>query len=84
MQGTIGILGKCGDGAAERSDSHRRDRVGIHVGRNTRRPLGHRSSQGAVIRRLLADAEFLNNVFVSFGVVFLEVIKQATPLADQH
>src|SRR6266702_2904951 len=33
---------------------------------------------------LLADAEFLNNVFVSLGVVLLEVVEQATPLADQH
>jgi hypothetical protein len=36
------------------------------------------------LRKLFADAELLNNVFVPFGVVFLEVIKQATPLADQH
>jgi len=33
---------------------------------------------------LLADAEFRNDVLVSLGVVFLEVIEQATPLADQH
>jgi hypothetical protein len=36
------------------------------------------------MRRLFADAELLDDVFVPFGVVFLEVIKQATPLADQH
>ena len=34
--------------------------------------------------RLLADAEFLNDGFVALGVVFLEVVEQATPLADQH
>jgi hypothetical protein len=33
---------------------------------------------------LLADAEFRNNAFVALGVVFLEVVKQATPLAHQH
>ncbi len=33
---------------------------------------------------LLADAEFRNDALVSLGVVFLEVIEQATPLADQH
>jgi hypothetical protein len=36
------------------------------------------------IPRLLADAEFLNDGFVTLGIVFLEVVKQATPLADQH
>jgi hypothetical protein len=34
--------------------------------------------------QLLADAEFLNDVFVTLGVVLLEVVEQATPLADQH
>jgi hypothetical protein len=33
---------------------------------------------------LLADAEFADNVFVSFGVVFLQVVKQAATLADHH
>jgi len=35
-------------------------------------------------RRLLADAEFPDNGFVTLGIVFFEVIQQATPLADQH
>jgi hypothetical protein len=34
--------------------------------------------------QLLADAHLLNNGFVTLGVVFLEVVEQATPLADQH
>src|SRR5437660_2592099 len=34
--------------------------------------------------QLLADADLLNNGFVTLGVVFLEVVEQATPLADQH
>ena len=34
--------------------------------------------------RLLADAEFGNNGFVTLGIVFLEVVEQATALADQH
>jgi hypothetical protein len=33
---------------------------------------------------LLADAKFSDNVFVALGVVFLEVVEQATPLANQH
>jgi hypothetical protein len=33
---------------------------------------------------LLADTEFRNNGFVALGIVFLEVVEQATPLADQH
>jgi hypothetical protein len=34
--------------------------------------------------QLLADAEFRNNRFIPLGIVFLEVVQQATPLADQH
>jgi hypothetical protein len=33
---------------------------------------------------LLAKAEFLNHAFVALGIVLLQVIKQATTLADQH
>jgi hypothetical protein len=33
---------------------------------------------------LLADAEFGNDRLVTLGIVFLEVVEQATPLADQH
>jgi hypothetical protein len=33
---------------------------------------------------LLADAEFSNDSFVALGIVSLEVVEQATPLADQH
>ena len=35
-------------------------------------------------RALLADAELGNDGFVAFGVVLLQVVQQATPLADQH
>jgi hypothetical protein len=35
-------------------------------------------------QKLLADAEFPNDSFVALGIVSLEVIEQATPLADQH
>ena len=35
-------------------------------------------------KQLLADAEFGNNGLVALGIVFLEVVEQATPLADQH
>ena len=35
-------------------------------------------------RQLLADAEFRNDGLVALGIVFLQVVEQATPLADQH
>ena len=35
-------------------------------------------------RQLLADTEFRNNSLIPLGIVFLEVVEQATPLADQH
>ena len=34
--------------------------------------------------RLLADAELADHGFVALGIVFLEVVEQATTLADQH
>jgi len=35
-------------------------------------------------KRLLADAEFRNHGFIPLGIVFLQIVEQATPLADQH
>src|SRR6266705_6460399 len=46
-----------------------------------------RSPLGSTLRPaapLLADAKSLNNVFVALGVVFLEVVQQAAPLAHHH
>src|SRR6516164_4297175 len=34
--------------------------------------------------RLLADAEFLNDLFVALGVGLSEVVQQAATLADHH
>jgi hypothetical protein len=34
--------------------------------------------------RLLADAEFRDDRLIALGIVFLQVVEQATPLADQH
>jgi hypothetical protein len=34
--------------------------------------------------RLFADAELPNDGFIALGIVSLEVVEQATPLADQH
>ena len=34
--------------------------------------------------KLLADTEFRNDRLISLGIVFLQVVEQATPLADQH
>ena len=36
------------------------------------------------VARLLADAELRDNGFIPFRVVLLQVVQQATPLADQH
>ena len=33
---------------------------------------------------LLADAELPNDRLIALGIVSLEVVEQATPLADQH
>ena len=35
-------------------------------------------------RTLLADAELADHSLVPLGIIFLEVVQQATPLADQH
>src|SRR5262249_45543284 len=35
-------------------------------------------------RQLFAETEFLNNGLIAVGIVCLEVVQQATPLADQH
>jgi hypothetical protein len=37
-----------------------------------------------LLSSLLADAEFSDDGFVALGIVFLKVVEQATPLADQH
>jgi len=36
------------------------------------------------VPRLLADAELADHGLVTLGIVFLEVVQQATALADQH
>jgi len=36
------------------------------------------------VPRLLADTELADHGFVTLGIVFLEVVEQATALADQH
>ena len=33
---------------------------------------------------LLADAEFLDDALVTLGIVLLQVVEQATALADKH
>lgn len=33
---------------------------------------------------LLADSKFVDNVFITLGVVFLQIIQQAATLADHH
>jgi hypothetical protein len=45
------------------------------------RRAGHGFPQAKL---LLADAEFRDDRLIALGIVFLEVVEQATPLADQH
>ena len=47
----------------------------------SRRKLGNITASGTT---LFADAEFPNDRLVALGIVSLEVVEQATPLADQH
>jgi len=42
------------------------------------------SSKEGPQARLLADAELADHGLVALGIVFLEVVEQATALADQH
>ncbi len=42
------------------------------------------TEQESQASKLLADAEFGNDGLVALGIVFLEVVEQATALADQH
>ena len=39
---------------------------------------------GFIFASLLADAELSNDRLIALGIVSLEVVEQATPLADQH
>jgi len=34
--------------------------------------------------RLVAEAEFVDHSLIAIGIVGLEIVQQATPLADQH
>src|SRR6266852_1608662 len=45
---------------------------------------GYTTTTATPGKLLLADAEFRNDGLVALGIVFLEVVEQATPLADQH
>jgi hypothetical protein len=36
------------------------------------------------INRLFADSKFLDDVFVTFGIVLLQIVEQAATLADHH
>lgn len=41
-------------------------------------------SDRSVRRKLLADAELLDDALVTIGIVLLQVVEQAATLADQH
>lgn len=46
-------------------------------------PTGDLGSKRPVTR-LLTDSKFLDDVFISIGIVRLQIVQQATPLADHH
>jgi hypothetical protein len=50
----------------------------------TARSRKHRNKQSNRKGLLFAEAESLNNRFVALGIVFFEVVEQATALADKH
>jgi hypothetical protein len=54
-----------------------------HFSQNPRE-MGHPVLSSPSFPGLLADAEFPDDGFVTLGIVSLEVVEQATPLADQH
>ena len=53
----------------------------ILLSRSLRKRVGILTPPG---QQLLADAEFRNNGLIPLGIVFLQIVEQATPLADQH
>src|SRR5262249_16830028 len=50
----------------------------------TLRPEARSFREKRPINRLFADSKFLDDVFVTFGIVLLQIVQQATPLADHH
>src|SRR5579872_2667177 len=42
------------------------------------------NKEGPQAKSLLADAEFADDRLVTLGIVFLQIVQQATALADQH
>ena len=52
--------------------------------RNNASTAAFTGNGGRKLGCLFADAEFLNDGLVALGIVFLEIVQQATTLADQH
>ena len=59
-------------------------RPNIPTSRKNREKWGTQFLPPPRFSQLFADAEFSNDSFVALGIVSLEVVEQATPLADQH
>ncbi|HKW74803.1 MAG TPA: hypothetical protein VJN64_04700, partial [Terriglobales bacterium] len=36
------------------------------------------------VNRLFADSKFLDDVFITFGIVLFQIVEQAAALADHH
>jgi hypothetical protein len=52
---------------------------GNGYGKKSGKPAAESAGRG-----LLADAELSDDSLIALGIVLLEVVEQATPLADQH
>ena len=57
--------------------------IASHFSQKTRE-TGHPVPSTHISQGLLADAELPNDCLIALGIVSLEVVEQATPLADQH
>lgn len=62
----------------DRRASTRRPAIRFHGAARRPKPTGGAGTP------LLADAELGDDSLIPFGIVLLQVVKQATPLADEH
>jgi hypothetical protein len=47
-------------------------------------PFRKKGQNQSKIRKLLPNSQFPNDRLIALGIVSLEIVEQATPLADQH
>src|SRR5215472_14071381 len=52
--------------------------------RGTLPPAASKFRKKRPVNRLFSDSKFLDNVFVTFGIVRLQIVQQTASLADHH